>query len=261
MARAESRYSDIHPEVVRLKRLIAEEERKPKTTTEIAADHPPERTSERPSEAALPSPRPNNVAPPARHENPVLQSQLQATEAEIGKRKEEQKRLSKAIASYQAKLEAIPVREQEITSLVRDYEIGKAHYKGLLEKELSADTATQLEIRQKGERFSVLDSAQPAQRPFKPNRQLINAVGAIAGLGLGLVLAVGTELLGSSITTAAQVEALTGAPVLEMVPMIETRAARVVRRKRLVLSGVCGGLLLLVGAFVLLYYRFGPLVF
>ena len=80
----------------------------------------------------------------------MLQSQLQSIDAEIAKRKEEQRRLSKSIASYQAKLEAIPVREQEITALVRDYEISKAHYKGLLEKQLSAQTATRSRNPAKG---------------------------------------------------------------------------------------------------------------
>jgi polysaccharide chain length determinant protein (PEP-CTERM system associated) len=263
LAKVQSRYSDIHPEVQRLKRLIAEEERKqkeatPKETAEVAADGLPEAVQ---TEAIQTPTRPANVATPARHVNPVLQSQLQGVEAEIAKRKEEQRRLSKAIASEQAKLEAIPVREQQVTGLVRDYEIAKAHYKGLLEKQLSAETATQLEIRQKGERFSVLDPAQPAQRPYKPNRQLINAAGCIVGLGLGLMLAVATELLGISITTAEQVVAVSGFPVLEMVPMIETRVGREVRRKRLILSGVCGGVLILAGMAAVLLYRYGPLVF
>jgi cell division protein FtsB len=50
----------------------------------------------------------------------VLQSQLKALTDEIPKHQAEQRRLNKQIAVYQAKLEAIPVREQEITSLVRD---------------------------------------------------------------------------------------------------------------------------------------------
>ena len=208
LAKAQGRYSDIHPEVQRLKRLVAEEEAKnqsqqPQTTAPAA----------QPENPPPPRPRPSL---PVQRTNPVLQSQLQAIDAEIAKRKEEQGRLSKAIASYQAKLEAIPVREQQATALVRDYEISKEHYKGLLEKQLSAQTATDLEIRQKGERFSVLDPAQPAERPYKPNRPLINATGALGGLGLGLFLAVATELMGTSITTAEQITAVIGIPVLDL---------------------------------------------
>jgi uncharacterized protein involved in exopolysaccharide biosynthesis len=89
--------------------------------------------------------------------NPVLQAQLTVLDAEIAKHKEQVQSLSKHVASYQAKLEQIPVREQEITGLVRDYEISKAHYGQLLNNELSAATATQLKVRQKGENsaFSI----------------------------------------------------------------------------------------------------------
>ena len=107
----------------------------------------------------------------------------------------------------------------------------------------------------------MLDPAQPAERPYKPNRPLINAAGALGGLGLGLFLAIATELMGTSITTAEQIAAVIGIPVLEMVPMIETRAGRLVRRKRMLLSGVCAGLLAIAGAIAVLFYRFGSRVF
>ena len=66
------------------------------------------------------------------HVNPVIQSQITTLDADIAKHKEETQRLSKLVSGYQAKLSAIPVREQEITELVRDYEISKAHYSQLL---------------------------------------------------------------------------------------------------------------------------------
>src|SRR5207302_2794312 len=136
--------------------------------------------------------------------NPVLQAQLGALDAEIMKRKEEQHRLAKLVSGYRARLEAIPFREQEIIALVRDYEISKTHYSQLLEKQLSAETATQLEIRQKGEKFAILDPAQVAEKPTSPNRLLLNAAGSLGGLGLGLMLALATEFFGMSITSPQQ---------------------------------------------------------
>ena len=172
--------------------------------------------------------------------NPVLQSQLKQLDAEIAKHKQEQQRVSKQIAGYQSKLEAIPVREQQITELVRDYEISKVHYSQLLNNLQSAETATQLEIRQKGEKFSVLDPAQPPEKPSSPKRAFINAGGGLAGLCLGILLALITELMGMSITTPEQITESSGIPVLEVIPVIQTYVDRKVRRRRLTWVTVCG---------------------
>ncbi len=177
---------------------------------------------------------------PVKYVNPVLESQLHGLDAEIAKHQQEQQRLSKMVAGYQAKLEAIPVREQQITDLVRDYEISKAHYSKLLDNQLSAETATQLEIRQKGERFSILDPAQPAERPSRPNRALIDSAGAVGGLGLGIAIALMTEFLGICITSPDQITAATGLQVLEVIPVITTQADRLVRKRRIAWAAISG---------------------
>jgi hypothetical protein len=186
----------------------------------------------------------------------VLQSQLKAIADEIPKHQAEQRRLNKQIAIYQAKLEAIPVREQEITSLVRDYEISKAHYSQLLDKGLSAETATQLEIRQKGEKFSVLDPAQPAERPSSPNRGMINLAGSVAGLGLGLLLALITDFLGVSITSPKQITEAFGIPVLEVIPVIRTYTDRQILKKRLVWGTVSCLVATVLASCAFLIYRY-----
>ena len=222
-------YTENHPEVRKLKAQIAEEEAKtaagqpvdePKRTTDSSA-------AEVPRAAAVRSPSPANNA------NPVLESQLRSIEAEIAKHKQEQARLGKLVAEYQKKLEAIPVREQQIASLARDYEMSKTHYAQLLDKQLSAETATQLEIRQKGERFEVLDPAQPAQRPSSPNRPLINIAGSLVGLVLALGAAVGREFFSLSITGPKEVTAATNLPVLQVIPVIQT-SLDLRRRRKLV---------------------------
>src|ERR1019366_7617003 len=165
----QQRYGDQHPDIRKLQQQIADEEAKEAAVKAASF--------EAAAVAALSEPKPDAppvrraLIPPPSYSNPVLQSQLRAIEDEIPKHQAEQRRLNKQIAGYQSRLEAIPVREQEITSLVRDYEMSKAHYSQLLDKGLSAETATQLEIRQKGEKFSILDPAQPAERPSKPNRR------------------------------------------------------------------------------------------
>lgn len=250
-------YTENHPDVRRLRKEI---ERITKSSKEsILAANPaisPDisaQAAQTPAPPVVASRQP--VAPP-KYVNPVLQAQLSALTSEISKHKEQVQILSKQVASYQAKLEQIPVREQEITGLVRDYEISKAHYGQLLNSELSAATATQLEVRQKGEKFSILDPAQPAQKPSRPNRALINAGGSLGGLALGLFLALVTEFLGMSITSADHLTAVSGLPVLEVIPSIETRMDRLARRRRRFMAAASGtAAILVLGGFLVYYYH------
>jgi protein tyrosine kinase modulator len=251
-------YTDKHPDVLKLKRQIREDEEKEAKEAEAkqaaaAAEIVP---AVAPAPAPAPPPRSVPRPEPVTTTNPVVLSQLSALSEEIEKHKQEQQRLNRLVSSYQGKLEAIPLREQQITDLARDYEISKTHYSQLLEKQLSAETATQLEVRQKGEKFSVLDPAQPAERPSKPNRILLNLAGSAGGLGLGFVLALATELLGFSVTGAEQITEATGLPVFEIIPIIETSADRRQRKKRLVLALVSGFVITAAASVAILIYRY-----
>ena len=248
----QQRYGDQHPEIRKLKLQIEDEESKEAAVKAASVAV----TAAAPSEPKPDAPARRFPVPSANYSNPVLQSQLRTIADEIPKHQAEQRRLNKQIAVYQAKLEAIPVREQEITALVRDYEISKAHYSQLLDKQLSAETATQLEIRQKGEKFSILDPAQPPERPSKPNRSLINMAGSLAGLGLGLVLALVTDLLGVSITTPQQITEAFGLPVLEVIPVIHTYTDQQTRKKRLVWLTVSCVLATVLASCAILIYRY-----
>jgi uncharacterized protein involved in exopolysaccharide biosynthesis len=241
-----TRYTPDHPDVKKLQKQIEKEEKEAALAAAAAKSAVVEVASVPEQAAAKPV--------PINHVNPVLQSQLSALEAEIPKHREEMQRLTKQIQQYQAKLSAIPVREQEITRMVRDYEISKAHYSQLLSQQFSAETATQLEITQKGEKFKVLDYGQAAERPTSPKRALINGVGSAAGLILGILLAVGTEFLGISITSPEDIFAAVGLPVLEVIPIILTREDRR-RRMRRMLVASASLVVAVLAAGVIFFYR------
>ena len=253
-------YTESYPDVRRLKQEIeketaasAKEAAKQARNSTPAPDAAPAAAQNPALSTPLPARRP--PAEPSKYVNPVLETQLSAAESEIAKHKEQIQNLSRQVAAYEKKLEAIPVNEQEITGLVRDYEISKAHYGQLLNNELSAATATQLEVRQKGEKFSILDPAQPAQKPSKPNRLLLNAGGSVGGLAIGLFLALITEFLGMSISSAEHLTAATGFAVLEIIPTIDTRATKLARRRRLFVVSVSGtAAMLAVAAFLAFRY-------
>src|SRR5262249_22708163 len=102
----------------------------------------------------------------------------------------------------------------------------------------------------------VLDPAQPAERPSSPKRTLINAGGAIAGLTLGVLMALATELLGMSITGAQDIIDASSLKGLGVIPVIETQRDRTTRRRRLVVAGASATFATLVlGAVLFLRYH------
>jgi len=231
-----SRYGENYPDVQRLKDEIA------KSKAQVAAQPAPE-----------PDSTPTSTSTPV--VNPILKSQLSAVDAEIAKHKAEQERLTQLVSGYRAKLEAVPLREQEVADLERDYDISKEHYGQLLDKKLSADTAAQLEVRQKGEKFTILDPAQVAEKPSSPNRMLIDVAGVLVGLALGLSSTFVMDFFGMSITSVAQLNSAADIPVLGVVPIIRTPFDRQ-RRKRWILAGGASGLtaIVVIGTFLLYHY-------
>ena len=110
---------------------------------------------------------------------------------EVSSLKESRQRLAEHITEFEHRVEQTPSREQDVMILMRDYENMQKNYQALLDKRLGAHIAENLEKRQKGEQFRVLDPANLPQKLDKPDRLLIMLWGLLGGCGLGLVLAFG----------------------------------------------------------------------
>ena len=252
------RYGENHPDVKRLRIQIEEERRATEKAERVAKE-----AELQARESASPPTHLQEPLPQVPQQNPIapnIKAQLAQVDTEIANRKEDQQKLIKAIDSYQKKLEAGPMREQEIATLVRDYAISKEHYSVLLEKQLSANMATQLEIRQQGEKFTILDPAQIPQKPTSPNRRMINLGGIAGGLVLGLALAVAPEILGTSIILPSQIGMAAGMTLLGVIPIITTPYDRR-RRKRIIVAGATGGMVMALALCAFLIYHFRDRIF
>ncbi len=127
------------------------------------------------------------------------------------------------IASFQNRVEVAPRREQEILGLMRDYKKLSDNYSQLLDKKLDAELASRLEAQQKGQQFRVLDPAYMPETPSFPNRVLFAIGGAIAGLLLGLGLAITIDVLDPTMKDAEGVAAAFTVPVLAVIPFVKPR--------------------------------------
>ncbi|MBE9503992.1 MAG: hypothetical protein IME96_07440 [Proteobacteria bacterium] len=122
------------------------------------------------------------------------------------------------IQGYEKLVKAVPANEQKLADIQRDYEISLKNYQSLLEKKNSASLAENLEKRQKGERFRVIDPANLPGKPFKPNIQKIMLLGTIAGGGMGIGLVLLLELLNPVFRKTEDLDDILPWPVMAAIP-------------------------------------------
>jgi polysaccharide chain length determinant protein (PEP-CTERM system associated) len=155
---------------------------------------------------------------------------LRQLDAELQANQADEVRLKVLVASYQAKVDAAPTRDLEMVDLMRDYATLQTQYNGLRTKREDAKLAANLEQRQIGEQFKVLDPARVPERPFSPNRPRLIGMGAAGGLMLGFAIAALLEYRRAVFTSADEIARLLQLPVLALVPVM--RSEREVRASR-----------------------------
>lgn len=133
----------------------------------------------------------------------------------------EEKDLKEQMNLYQRRIEDTPQREQELVLLTRDYDLLKTNYQSLLDKNLQAQMAANLERKQKGEQFKILDPAVLPEKPIKPDRNKILLIGGLLGIALGFGLTWFLESFDQSFRTVSDLEEDLGIPVLATIPNLK----------------------------------------
>lgn len=190
-----------------------------------------------------------------RHYNPVIQSQISQLADDIKKHETRENELKSRIAYYESELERAPGVEEQLTAATDEYTNATDQYKHLADHKFSADMSSDVEARQKGERFVIVEPAQPPERPYAPNRLLIDGVGFGGGLVLALILVVVIELLDGTVKTERELHARLKVPVFGNVPWLPaTPAPRGSRIRNGIVAS--GNLILALGYFGLLAAAF-----
>jgi polysaccharide chain length determinant protein (PEP-CTERM system associated) len=161
-------------------------------------------------------------------DNTAVTVRLQLIDRETKRLNDDQQRITSQMASYRSKVDAVPVREQEMAELNRNYSVSKEHYQSLLDKTFSAGMAADLEKKQQAEHFTILDIAQVPEKPFKPKRAMLFAGAFIFALALSLMLAYLKDMLTGTLKLERELKAMLPAnvPLLAAVPQLESAADR-----------------------------------
>jgi protein tyrosine kinase modulator len=189
----QTRYTDQHPDIIRLKKKIADLEKEPKL--------------------------------------PVRNRQIDDIKREIRTLTAEISDILNQMKIYEVRVEETPKREQELLSLKRDYDNINESYNSLLARKLEAELAVNLEKKQQGEQFRIIDSARMPEKPSGTDIKKIFLLFITAGLGIACGLVFLLEYLDSSFRNPDDIESHLGLPVLATVPAI--LHPREVRMKKL----------------------------
>jgi len=154
-----------------------------------------------------------------------LKNQLVMTDIEIKRFQSEEASTGAQINRYRARIENVPSREQDMSSLMREYQNTKETYDQLMKKSQEAQQAENLERRQKGEQFRVIDPARVPEKPFSPDIPRVLLIGLALSIGCAFGSAIIREQLDRSFHDAGDVELTLGLRVLATIPSIEKKAA------------------------------------
>ena len=248
LADLQSRYTDKHPDVRKLKGQIADLEKlkqQAATSGTVAGD-------------------PKGVAAPTsyadikdRAPRMELESQLKGNQVEIATRQKNITHLQGQLAEYQARLNSSPVAEQEFADITRDYNQSRTSYDSLLAKKNQSEMATDLEKTQQGERFQMIDPPNLPLKPFSPNRLKFAGIGLFVGLLLGICFAGGAELTDHRVYSEKEVRKLVSAEIIADVPPLTLPQEDARRRYEnwVTIAAACLVVCFVIAGFAITLYR------
>ncbi|MDA8134490.1 MAG: Wzz/FepE/Etk N-terminal domain-containing protein [Desulfobacteraceae bacterium] len=211
------KYTDKHPDVLKLNKIIQKLEKTIEENNAVSTEEP------------LKTNKDNQNIGTTRQE-----SQLKQIKNEIQKIESDIANLEQQMKQYQAKVEDTPKRELELQSLQRDYTNIQTVFNSLLDRKLEAELSVNMEKKQKGEQFRILDHARLPERPISPNVKLLFLLSIASGLGIGAGGIFLLEIFDSSIRREEQIEKDLGLKILAAIPPMKWPRDRAKRKIELV---------------------------
>jgi polysaccharide chain length determinant protein (PEP-CTERM system associated) len=229
----QTKYNDRYPDVIYTKEQIRMLEA---------------RLAEEQAAAALPKQEKDEPKPGLRVVQSLM-SQVDQANVEVKAGGEQIASLQKQIAVYDRRIENTPRREHDLALITRDYETTQNLFKTLLGKREEAGIAADLEQRQKGEHFRIMDPAVVPDKAAGPNRIRLLLIGLVLAIGASAAAVVLAENVDTSFRRVDEVRSRLPVPILSTIPRITTEGdvRRLSRQRRLATAAVAFGLLVVVG--------------
>jgi succinoglycan biosynthesis transport protein ExoP len=187
-----------------------------------------------------------------------VQARIAATHARIDSLAGQKKSLLDKMQAYETQILETPQVERGLITLMRDHDNARKKYEEIRTKEMSAKISESLEQENKAERFVLLEPPLMPEKPVRPNRKKVVALGfflALAGSGALVML---LEMMNQRVRGVDALASVLGRRVLVSIPYISTQAELSLRRKWLKLL-VVSTVLIITTLLVLVHFLYMPL--
>jgi polysaccharide chain length determinant protein (PEP-CTERM system associated) len=226
----QAKYTEKHPDILLAKKKIADLEAKSTQFEASQAEAEKAEKAEPPSVASAPA-KPSSakkgisVDPRLSPRYKELENQIISVDQEIGRLQQDEVKVRNQIALYRERIENTPSREQALAILTRDYNNAREVYASLMKKSEAANQAENLERRQKGEQFKIIDPARIPEKPYRPDIPKILLIGLFLGFFGGVAVAFFREQMDRSFRDAEDLQVTLGFKVLANIPRIGAKAS------------------------------------
>lgn len=211
-------YTEIHPDIVSGKRLLAQLEAQKKEEAKKR------RKSGDPGAGYSPMLQQMNVA-------------LSVAEARVASLKARVDEYASRMARMRASSNEAPEVEAQMAQLNRDYQVNQSNYQKLLERRETAKLSGDLSSATDMLTFRVIDPPTVPLTPAGPNRPRLFSIVFAGALVAGLVVALLLSQIRPTFLSQASLRDVTGIPVLGSIGMNWTNEQKVKRRGRLYAMG------------------------
>lgn len=181
-----------------------------------------------------------------------VKRQLAELDVSISAMNNENKRLTQAIDDLENSIKNMPLKEQEIIKIKRDYENKKAYYDRLLKSQKQLELKADLISSHKYAQFKVIEMPDKPIHPAGPMRVAIAVAGVVMGLGTFFCVIVFGLLISPAFRRKKELEDELEIRVLGVIPPLATSQQKRNQRKSAVVSVVISLFILLSGVVILL---------
>lgn len=222
-------YTELHPDIVSTKRLVAQlEQRKIEEGKIKSANYDP-----------------------GKNYSPMLQQlkvALIEADAKVAAFKARVEEFNIRNSQLQAKSNAVPEVESQLSHLNRDYLINKENYEKLIGRREAAKLSGELSANTEMMTFKIIDPPTIPLTPIGPNRPLLLSMVFIGAVLAGCAAALLISQIRPTFLSLTELREATGLPVLGMISMNWTDAQRSKRKRNQYSFTICTASLFLLYA-------------